>query len=40
MLDNMNKSTIILHESLIRAVKGMVSAWEKWIFDIKKEQNI
>lgn len=35
----MNKSTIILHESLIRACKGIISAWEKWVFDIKKEKN-
>jgi hypothetical protein len=32
----MNKSTVILHESLIRAFKGAISAWEKWLVEAKK----
>jgi len=31
----MKKPTLLLHESLIRLAKGMISAWEKWL----KEQN-
>lgn len=33
----MSKSSIILHESLIRLAKGMVSAWEKWLNEAKQE---
>jgi hypothetical protein len=29
----MNKSTQLLHETLIRLAKGMISAWEKWLKD-------
>ena len=35
----MSKHTIILNESLIRLAKGMVKAWEEWIYrnkEIKK----
>ena len=32
------KSTIILHETLIRLAKGMIKAWEKWLNDIKEQQ--
>ena len=28
----MNKHSIILHESLIRLAKGMIGAWEKWLY--------
>ena len=27
----MSKSTRALHEALIRAAKGMIAAWEKWL---------
>jgi len=27
----MNPTTVQFHEALIRAVKGMVTAWEKWL---------
>jgi hypothetical protein len=27
----MNQSTKVLHESLIRLAKGMISAWENWL---------
>lgn len=27
----MKQSTIILHESLIRLLKGAITAWEKWL---------
>lgn len=33
----MNKATIALHESLIRAAKGIISAWEKWLLEVKKD---
>jgi hypothetical protein len=36
MLDNMNKSTVILHESIIRAIKGIISAWERWLNENKQ----
>jgi hypothetical protein len=26
-----NPSTIQLHETLIRLMKGVISAWEKWL---------
>jgi len=32
----MNKSTIILHESLIRLAKGAIKAYETWLRDHKK----
>jgi len=32
----MSKSTIILHETLIRLAKGMLSAWEKWLNEAKQ----
>jgi len=27
----MNPATLQLHETLIRLVKGVISAWEKWL---------
>lgn len=33
----MSPCTIILHEKLIRATKGMVKAWQEWL-DAKKEE--
>lgn len=27
----MKSSTIILHETLIRLLKGAITAWEKWL---------
>lgn len=27
----MSKHTQILHETMIRLAKGMISAWEKWL---------
>ena len=27
----MNSATRILHEALIRAAKGMITAWEQWL---------
>ena len=27
----MKPATRMLHEALIRALKGMISAWEKWL---------
>jgi len=27
----MNESTILLHKTLIRLAKGMISAWENWL---------
>jgi hypothetical protein len=27
----MSPSTKVLHETLIRLAKGMISAWEKWL---------
>lgn len=27
----MSKSTLILHESLLRLAKGMIKAWETWL---------
>jgi len=27
----MNRATILLHETLIRHLKGMIGAWEKWL---------
>jgi hypothetical protein len=32
----MSASTILLHESIIRLAKGIISAWEKWLQDSKK----
>lgn len=31
----MSKSTLILHESLLRMAKGMVKAWESWLNEQK-----
>lgn len=33
----MTRPTIILHEKLIRLAKGMISAWEEWITEVKKQ---
>lgn len=33
----MQKRTIILHETLIRLFKGILSAWEKWLNEAKQE---
>lgn len=27
----MNTSTVLLHRSLIRAAKGALAAWERWL---------
>lgn len=35
--DKISPETIMLHESLIRFAKGMISAWEKWLKE--KKQN-
>ncbi len=32
----MSKSSIILHETMLRAAKMMLSAWEKWLEESKK----
>lgn len=32
----MNKKTIILNETILRAVKGIVKAWERWIREQKE----
>jgi hypothetical protein len=32
----MSKSTLILHESLLRLAKGMLKAWETWLNEQKK----
>lgn len=31
MIEELKPETIDLHEALIRAVKGAVTAWEKWL---------
>lgn len=33
----MKPATIVLHETLIRQLKGMISAWEKWL-EAQKQQ--
>jgi hypothetical protein len=33
----MKQSTYALHESLIRQLKGMLTAWEKWLKEQKLE---
>lgn len=33
----MSPATILLHESLIRAAKGVIAAWEKWLQSRKQE---
>ncbi len=33
----MRPATIILHETLIRLCKGMISAWEKWLESTKQQ---
>jgi len=33
----MNASTIALHDALIRAAKGVITAWEKWLEARKQE---
>lgn len=32
----MKKTTVILHESMLRAAKMVISAWEKWLEESKK----
>jgi hypothetical protein len=34
----MSIETIALHETLIRLVKGMISAWEAWLKTKKQQQ--
>ena len=34
----MNQATIVLHEALIRAAKGAITAWEKWLENVKQKQ--
>lgn len=34
----MSQPTIILHETLIRAVKMMLAAWEKWLVEAKSSK--
>jgi len=34
----MNKSTIILNESLLRAAKMVISAWQEWLDEKKKQK--
>lgn len=36
----MSKGTVILNESLIRLCKGMITAWEKWLIEAKKEAKV
>lgn len=31
----MNQQTVILHEKMIRLLKGIISAWEDWLKDIR-----
>ena len=33
----MNPATLKLHETLIRLVKGIVSAWEEWVRSQKSQ---
>jgi hypothetical protein len=33
----MTPSTIKLHETIIRLLKGILSAWEKWLTDQPKD---
>jgi len=33
----MNRSTIMLHRNLIRAIKAMLAAWERWLAEQEKE---
>ena len=33
----MSRSTITLHEKLIRMLKGAISAWEEWLQEQKQE---
>jgi hypothetical protein len=32
----MNPATKILHESMIRLIKGMLSAWERWLKEVQQ----
>jgi hypothetical protein len=32
----MSPATVQLHEALIRVLKGMISAWEKWLEAMKQ----
>jgi hypothetical protein len=34
---NYTEATIRLHESLIRQVKGIITAWEIWLKEVKKQ---
>jgi len=34
----MTPATVTLHETLIRLVKGVVSAWEKWLESNRQQQ--
>lgn len=33
----MTRATIILHEKLIRLSKGLISAWEEWLAEMKQQ---
>ena len=33
----MHPATKLFHESLIRAFKGILTAWEKWLKDMTQE---
>jgi hypothetical protein len=35
----MSKSTIKLHEVLLRLAKGMLKAWETWLEETKAQTN-
>ncbi len=33
----MSRTTITLHEKLIRLAKGLISAWEDWLTEMKQQ---
>lgn len=35
----MKPATIILHETLIRLLKGVITAWEKWLQSTKQQSS-
>jgi hypothetical protein len=36
----MKRSTISLHEKLIRLLKGLLSAWEEWLQERQTEETL